>query len=224
PDLSQRLRVGTYQVRRGGRVTEQGFIVDPDALTAAELSTIAVHSSRHGFRMLTRERFVEGVFYRVVYHRRGRLIVFNGPYDLARLAIGHDASRATDSDPTMRGGFTLQLSDNPRHPRLQIKKVGSAAAFIRFTIPTGNHPEQRNRRKGGGADHHRGFIVDVATLAKALLGGRWRLKRLADTLATDHRKLDIAGHGSTITDEYLDYAINDVQVTWECYDVLHERL
>src|SRR5207237_187516 len=86
----------------------------------------------------------------------------------------------------------------PYWPRVQIKRVGTAAAFIRFATPDGRHQEARNREKGGNARNHRGYIVDVATLAKSLLGGRWSLNTLADTLATKHRNhaVDAPGVGS----------------------------
>ncbi len=53
--------------------------------------------------------------------------------------------------------------------------------------------------------------------------GSWSLKTLADHLSTLHRKLETDEHGAELTPEYLKYAVNDVQVTWECFEKLNER-
>src|SRR5262249_52112564 len=70
---------------------------------------------------------------------------------------------------------------------------------------------------------HRGYFLDVKTLASALLFGSWTLKSLADHLETDNRKIDTDEHGASLTPEYLDYAARDVQVTWECFEKLRRQ-
>jgi hypothetical protein len=230
-DLSQRLRIGAYQIRQGDRLRAEGLFYDPDAITTDELETLTAYADQHDLALHDRAGFVDRVFFPITYKRRGLLIGFNLPYDLARLAVAHATARAGHaSEPrrrspskAMRGGFTFKLSENPYWPRVQIKRVGTSAAFIRFATPDGRHPEARNRERGGDADNHRGYILDVATLGKALLGKRWTLATLADTLQTPHRKLDTDSHGATITPAYLDYARADVQVTWECHGKLDQR-
>ena len=230
-DLSQRLRIGAYQVRQGTRLRREGLFYDKEAITDVELAVLRTYTEGHGLELLDRARFVDEVFFPIAYKRRGLLVGFNLPYDLARLAVAHATARAGHaSQPrrrspskAMRGGFTFKLSENPSCPRIQIKRVGTAAAFIRFATPDGRHPEARNRENGGAADNHRGYVIDVATLAKSLLGGRWSLEKLAKTLKTDHQKQEVERHGYEITAEYLDYVRADVQVTWECYSKLNER-
>lgn len=70
---------------------------------------------------------------------------------------------------------------------------------------------------------HRGHFVDVGTLACALLSGSWSLDTLAEHLSTKHRKLDTDEHGGRLTKKYLDYAAQDVQVTWECFEKLQRQ-
>jgi hypothetical protein len=60
-------------------------------------------------------------------------------------------------------------------------------------------------------------------LAAALLGRSFNLKSLADHLETEHRKLDTDEHGGPLTPEYLDYAVTDTDVTWECYVELRKQ-
>jgi hypothetical protein len=220
-DTAQQLRVGCFQARRDGALKDHGLFVDAEALTASELDIVHEYANVHGLRVLSREEFVERVFFRYGFFRRGLVIGFNLPFDISRLATDHGPAKGTDRK--MRGGFTFTLSANPRRPHVQIKRAGPSAAFIRFTIPRGRSVEQRNREKGGKAKAQRGYFVDVATPARSLLGRRYTLKDLADTLETDHRKLDSGGHGEPITPEYLDYLTRDVQVTWECFEKLRDR-
>jgi hypothetical protein len=67
---------------------------------------------------------------------------------------------------------------------------------------------------------NRGHFVDVKTVAGALLSGSWSLGTLAEHLKTEHRKLSTDEHGGRLTREYLKYATEDVQVTWECFEQL----
>ena len=73
------------------------------------------------------------------------------------------------------------------------------------------------RRKQFKTQAKTGYFQDVKTLAAALLGHSFKLGLLADHLETEHRKLDTNEHGGPLTPEYLDYAVNDTDVTWDCY-------
>src|SRR5262249_16217387 len=69
----------------------------------------------------------------------------------------------------------------------------------------------------------RGAFVDVKTLASALLSGSWSLRTLAGHVQVEHQKQETDGHGAFLTMEYLTYAMQDVQVTWECFVQLQQR-
>jgi hypothetical protein len=62
--------------------------------------------------------------------------------------------------------------------------------------------------------------VDVKTFAAALTSTSHSLSSLANSLGTKHRKLEADEHGGPLTEEYVRYAVQDVQVTWECYQEL----
>jgi hypothetical protein len=68
-----------------------------------------------------------------------------------------------------------------------------------------------------------GYFADLRTLAAALTSRSFDLAGLAEFLQTEHRKLKTQEHGQSITDNYLVYARQDVQVTWECYCALLEK-
>src|SRR5205823_5646745 len=119
--------------------------------------------------------------------------------------------------------FTLTLSTNPKRPHVQLKKAGARSNLIRLTLPKGRSAEQRNRERGGDLDNHRGYFVDTAQAATALLSGAFSLQRLAEALQTEHCKLDTTDHGAAITPDYLAYLERDVLVTWECFEKLRAR-
>jgi hypothetical protein len=219
-DLSLRLRVGAYETRCLERRVETGLFYDPDVITDQELELLMRYAAEGGLRLRSRDEFVDEVFFPVAVDRRGLVIGANLPFDLTRLAIDHGPAKR---NKTMRGGFSLVLSHNPRRPDIQVKRVGARATLIRFTIPGGKSAEKRNREQGGNAADHRGYFIDVLGLGAALLGETKKLGRLADDLDTETRKRDVDRHGEPLTVEYLDYLLADVQVTWECHLALRDR-
>ena len=68
-----------------------------------------------------------------------------------------------------------------------------------------------------------GYFVDLKTLAAALTSRSFNLAGLAEFLQTENRKLNTEDHGKSVTTDYLSYAKQDVQVTWECYCKLLEK-
>jgi hypothetical protein len=219
-DLSLRLRVGAYQLRRHGVLKKTGLFVDTDVLTTDELALVREYGAARGFPCLTRAEFVEKVLLRYAHSRRALVVGFNLPFDISRIAIDHGPAKG---DRRMRGGFTFTITARPDAPHVQIKRAGTRAAFIRFTIPVGRSAETRNRERGGTAASNRGYFVDVSVAAGALLGQRYKLGRLAEVLNTEHRKLEIETYDTAITSEFLDYLCLDVQVTWECFEILQGR-
>ena len=68
----------------------------------------------------------------------------------------------------------------------------------------------------------RGFFVDAHTLGAALTGENLKLGTLAQKLGVT-AKTAPDEFGGPITANFLAYAVNDVQVTWECYEKLAHR-
>jgi hypothetical protein len=63
----------------------------------------------------------------------------------------------------------------------------------------------------------------LKTIASALLSRSFSLASLADFLKTTTRKAESGGHGKQLTAKYVGYLLDDVQVTWECYQSLRDR-
>ncbi len=82
---------------------------------------------------MTAQEFVEEVFFGKAYTTRSLIVGFNLPFDLSRLAIGHDSARPWSPpkkkrpdarlDTTMHGGFSLKLSEDRRWPRVQVRHL-----------------------------------------------------------------------------------------------------
>lgn len=217
-DAAQRLRFGVYQLRKSGVLRASGIFHDPLTLSDSELSLLRKYAHDNGLEIMTSEQFVERIFLRYVYDLSALCIGFNLPFDLSRIATGHSSARGR-----MRGGFSFKLTDDKYRPRIQIKHLSNRAALIRFTVPAKQRASRGMRNRGFKVTPHRGYFVDVRTFAGALLGGSWSLGRLAEHLDTEHGKLDTDEHGGPLTEEYIGYAVRDVQATWECFEHLNEQ-
>jgi hypothetical protein len=216
-DAAQERRIVTYQVRHDGELVERGIAYEPSALDKNEIALLKRYACSQGFELMTVAEFVRERFFPVTYALAGRCIGFNLPFDLSRLAIDHKPGRTR-----FRNGFIFVLTDDPKLPRVRVKHLNRHAAMIEFTVPASRSPEQRNREKGGSSDHHRGFFCDAKTLGDALTSGSHTLASLAKLLQTPTQKLETEEHGGPLTDKYLDYAVTDPQVTWECFERLEE--
>lgn len=212
-DHRQNVRIGTYQIRKRYHLTEKGIFYEPGRLAPDEMALLTSYAKVNGLALRTCEDFVRNVLYAVGYDHGGQIIGFNLPFDLSRLALRVSTSHGKD----MRGGFTLELLPEKWRPNILIKHLNSRSAFMRFAAAPGPVDGRGMRRKGFKTRAKTGYFQDVKTLAAALLGRSHKLASLAEHLATEHRKLDTDEHGGPLTPEYLDYAIADAQVTWECY-------
>jgi hypothetical protein len=216
-DPSQRLRFGCYQLRKGEAIDEAGLFFDPDALSKDEQGTLEAFAAEHGFKCMPHTAFVEGVFFRRGYELRATIIGCNLPFDISRLALGWVPARGN-----MPGGFSFKLSDKWWRPRVQIKHLSGRAAFIQFTSPTKRNDNPRDRREGRRIVR-RGSFIDVKTIAAAPLSRSFSLDGLAQHLKTKTQKAKTDEHGGVLSDQYLSYAVTDVQATWECYLALSDR-
>jgi hypothetical protein len=224
----QRLRFGAYQLRNEGRLFELGFFYEPDVLTDDDLRVLTevkaeleAKSEGERVRLLTRERFVEDVFFGSGGDVGAQIVGFNLPFDISRLAMDHYSARGS-----MRGGFGLKLSERASHPRVAIKHLSQSAAMIRFTgvqnaSADGNNADDEEE----DADPDRGYFVDVKTLSAALLGPPHNrsLARLTQLLDVPTKKIEAEEHGGPLTLEYVRYGMRDVQATWECFETLAKR-
>lgn len=219
-DATQELRFGTYQVRKGAELAETGVFYNPAILDDKEKMTLKKYAEKHELVFITVKDFIENVFYREGYQYRGTIVGFNLPFDISRLASEHSAARASRWNKVMRGGFSFKLSENEFHPRIQIKHVSSRDSFIQFVATKGQRDTRGDRKKGRRQPVRRGFFIDIKTLAAALTSKSHSLSSLAGYLGVAAQKHETEGHGRALTPEYVAYAVQDTQTTWECYCAL----
>lgn len=216
-DAAQRLRFGAYQVRKGDDLVEAGLFFD-GSLSGAEQEVLRDFAEAQGLLCRPLAEFVSKVFFRIAYDRRGVIVGFNLPFDLSRIAIDHSPARNS-----MRGGFSFKLSEYATQPRVRVKHLSRTMSLIDFSTPGKNETPHGSRRRGIKTPPHRGFFVDVSTIAAALLSERFTLARLCERLGTKARKLADAEHGAQLSQSYIEYARTDVQATWECFAALRDK-
>jgi len=211
-DAGQALRFGTYQVRESLELDEAGLFYRPEVVSDDEVAVLTDYAKRNGLRLLTQAAFINDVFFGIGYDLRATIVGFNLPFDISRLAIGFGPARGR-----MRGGFSFTLSDDKRRPHVQVKHLSRRASFIQFAAPFRQRTGRSDRKRGATAPVRRGFFVDVNTLANALFARPFKLSTLGEHLETPTRKAETEEHGGKLTETYMGYAYQDVQVTWECY-------
>jgi predicted transcriptional regulator len=221
-DASQKLRFGTYQVRKDKKLHESGVFYAPDVLTKSEQKTLFSYAEKQGLKILTVAEFIEEIFYGIGYQLRATIVGLNLPFDISRLAIDHNTARTTSFSKLMQNGYSLKLSEKPFYPRVQIKHVSSKNSFIRFAATMGQRNTRGDRKKGKYQPVKRGFFVDIRTLAAALTSQSHSLDSLAKALKVESQKHETEEHGKTLTENYIEYAVQDTQATWECYVKLKE--
>ena len=144
---------------------------------------------------------------------------FNLPFDISRLAVKHGSARGK----AMRGGFTFKLPSKWWRPAIQVRRLNARASLMQLTHPPKRRDPRGHQERNIPPRQRRGSFIDSKTIAAALLSRSFNLASLADFLKTATRKTESGGHGKQLTERYLRYAIQDVQATWECYQVLRDR-
>jgi hypothetical protein len=233
-DSAQRLRIGTFQLRQAGALRQKGIFFDPDAVTQSEWEVLIREAPRHKCVLLTVREFIEEKILHDVYGIRvagGTIVGFNLPFDLSRLALKHASARAVTrqdargnrvTDRSMVGAFTFALSPLSSRPRLRVQHISRRFSFMNFTTPRKQSTGRSRRKKGKRVPHERGYFLDLRTLAAALTSTSHTLDSLARFLGVS-RKRKFTDFSRPIDPEFVDYAVHDTEVTWQCYVKLMAR-
>jgi hypothetical protein len=223
-DAVQRLRLGAFQLLKAGRLRRQGLFFDPEpnAVTEEEAEALRTESRRLNLDLLHVREFIEDVLFKAIYETGGTVVGFNLPFDLSRLASDwKSARRSTDKRGEQNlfwaGGFTFRVSRAKGRPRLRIKHVSSRFSF--FGLSGQRRTPRSEEKKGRENPPERAYFLDVRTLAAALTGQSHSLKSLAKLLGT-LQKSPGGDLGRPIDRQLIEYCLNDVQVTRECFEVL----
>jgi hypothetical protein len=183
-----------------------------------------------GLRLLSRTELVEKVFYKGAYVARARVVGFNLPFDLSRLAVAVKEGRGRNF-----GGFSFILwpgkkdtdYDERRHrPRINIKSLETNGAFISFGSAFEVDEADMDHNEFGEPDSDKshywpGRFLDLSTLAAALTGRPYSLDAACSAFGVQG-KSESGRHGR-ITPEYIDYNRQDVAATVALYEALMEE-
>ncbi|MCR9077844.1 MAG: hypothetical protein NXH78_01985 [Hyphomonadaceae bacterium] len=217
-DPAQALRFGAFQVRKNGKLLTAGVFCCPLTLSKQEVLLLKQYAEKYGLWFGDIKRFRKEVFLRVGYQAGASIIGLNLPFDLARIVRGSSEARYD-----MRGGFSHSISPDPLVPNVRTKHLSASAALIDFAYPDGQPDGRGMRNRGFKSDPHRGVFVDIRTLAAALLSRKHSLASLCEALGVATKKQETHEHGGPLTEQYIEYALTDVQATWECYDALNKK-
>ena len=218
-DAAQRLRIGAYQFRKGDEMDEGGLFYDPAIISDEELSLLRRVAAERGLNVRSVPEFIDDVFFARAYDLRASVVGFNLPFDISRLAINHGSARGK----AMRGGFTFRLSRLWWRPAIQVRHLNARASLIQFTHPPKRRDPRGQRKRKIAPRNRRGSFIDLKTIAAALYSRSFSLASLADFLKTPTRKAESGGHGKQLTTDYVRYLLDDVEVTWECYQRLRDK-
>lgn len=218
-NAGQALRFGAYQLRNGERVVMAGLFYDPEGMAAAEVKALRGFANRERLLVHTRDEFLDEILFLRAYQLRARIIGFNLPFDIARIAIDHGTARGA-----MYGGFTFTLSRQKIWPHIRVKHLTRRCALMDFAAPYRQRNSRGQRNRDMQTPVRRGYFVDVNTLATSLLSQGFTLASLSRFLKVPHPKLDFDDFAGPLSDAMLTYAVRDVQTTWECYAALLENL
>ena len=202
-DRRQELRFGVARVYAFGKIVRS--VVYTGKLTEEERATVAAFAEAHGFEVMPVERFTLGVLLPFALDQRGVVVGFNLPFDLSRLAVDFAPKRNVKATEA----WTLRLlpPNNPKFayvPPIRIQHVDSRKAFISFG-------GTRGKRRG-----YRGAFVDLRTLTAALTGEGHSLASAGVAFGCSLKKTG-ADYDGPVTEEYLTYGVNDVDLTHELY-------
>jgi hypothetical protein len=217
-DHRQRLRFGSYQIRKGDELQESGLFCDPAAMSADEHELLRNFASETGRELIHVRQFVTYKLFPVAYDRDATVVGFNLPFDLSRLAIYASPARGT-----MAGGFSFKFTADPFRPNVQIKNLSSKASLIQFAAPGERRDTSSMRRKKVAAPVRRGYFVDLKTIGAALLSRSFTLASLSEFLGTAAQKAKTDEHVGPLSSEYIAYADQDVETTWQCFKALRDK-
>lgn len=217
---------------------DEGLIYGDD-LSSEDLDVLGTYVANHQsdternrpLRLMSRAEFVERAVFEMGFESRTRIVGFNLPFDLARLAIGVREGRQRN-----HGGFSLVLwpgkagteyRERRHRPRINVKSLDSKGAFISFTKALGTEDDDLvpEDSADGAPDlgyRWRGRFVDLSTLAFALTGETHSLDSACAAFGVEG-KVDSGGHG-VITEHYVDYCRQDVSATQNLYTSLMSEL
>lgn len=211
-DEYQNLMFGSCGIWVNGALKQFYLFYNEEILKQRDIEPLKVYAADRGHILLTRKEFVEKIFYPYVYTARAKCVGFNLPFDISRLTIAFTNSRK------FHDGFSLKLSGNPQLPNIIIKSLNSKASFIEFTKPS----RYRKSEKKNAFVHFKGCFIDLRTASFGLTNNSYSLEGALQAFDCTMTKTHPESHGK-VSEEYVDYNVNDALSTYELYTKVLQR-
>ncbi|MGI0132813.1 MAG: hypothetical protein ACREDK_06970 [Thermoplasmata archaeon] len=208
-NVHQELRFGIAQVYSNGRLLET-FLFTGE-VTPKEETAISEWAKEHRATVLPVQTFVSREFLPRVLGMKAVVVGFNLPFDLSRIAADWRPKKKGRGKPW----WTLLMvpESNPKFayvPRLRVQRVNSFFSFFEFRGAKGRHLD------------YTGAFVDCKTFVRALTGESHSLKTAGEAFGCIRKKSE-QDYRAKVDRKYLDYCLNDVQLTAELYERCKER-
>ena len=213
------LRIGAYQFRKGDELDEAGLFYDPAAVSDEELNLLRrVAASADTSCGPSRNSWTK------CCSPGPMIFALRSSASICRsISRGWRSSTAPlAARPCVAASRSSSLALWWR-PAIQVRHLNARASLIQFTHPPKRRDPRGQRKRKIAPRNRRGSFIDLKTIAAALLSRSFSLASLADFLKTPTRKAESGGHGKQLTAKYVGYLLQDVQVTWECYQSLRDR-
>lgn len=201
-DQYQSLKLGSFNIYEYGGQRAQGVFYNPTQVDVKEKQVLVNYCNEHKIPLMRVQEFIDNIFLPEVYDLETLCVGFNLPFDLSRIAKGFGFARNS-----MKGGFSFTLTQDRKRPRLVIKHIDNTKAFIRL----GSSIDQNKHKLG-----FRGNFLDLHTAVFALTGESHTLDSACNLLLSHIGKGRPARHGR-ITEEYIEYNMQDVAATYSLY-------
>lgn len=201
-DEFQNLKFGSYRVYSEGTLVNMGIFFDK-GLKKEELKELTRYALRNRLRLMSKEDFLH-LFFLFCYEKKYICIGHNLVFDISRIIEAFSYCKGH-----YKGNYSLVLTNNKFRPRIKTMRVNEGKILLTF----GSVYKQKK---------FKGFFVDTQHLASAILDTK---KISLDNLA---QKLGVKGknkvneHGK-INQKYIEYNIQDVKTTIECFKELKKR-
>ncbi len=208
-DHSQRLLFGFFRIYARDKLAMEGIIaaekLDQDAMLA-----INEYAARNRLPVLSREEFIEKMFFPEVYDLGTLCVGYNHLlFDLPRLALDAGCGRGKN-----RRRFRLKLSRRIHVHDLHIEAASGHATFAAFVPKRKLHKWERPFFKGR--------FLDLSTLVRALTGTPRTLKSACEAFGTHTHKMGIEEYGR-VNRRTLTYGRQDVRATWALFRKVREE-
>ncbi len=222
-DPRQSLKFGSCAVRVDHKLIAWYLFYDQRNITIQEWAWLMLHkldfdeqdNKPYEYEVLEKQDFLEQIFFPLAQSSETRIIGFNLPFDLSRLALDvggwkklpkPDSKKSGEDLPPNRKrgrGFYFIFSQHSQFPKLRIKSLNSESAFIHWI-------------SGKGVKYRSSFL-DLRTFTFVLTNASHSLQSAGELYGCAHAKMS-QDYERDINEQYIKYNENDVWLTMELYD------